>query len=90
MTSKRQQILDAIGAQLPLINTAFGYCNSVPVGRIYRGYKSKNEVNEYPVVYYGLGSETMEGISEGDTILRMELEAYIGVWMQTNSGQDIS
>ena len=84
MNSIRQDILLELGTQLPLIKIANGYHNDIAISNIYKGFKSLNQINTYPTMFYGLGSESMEPISEDDVIIKSELEAYIGIWFSSS------
>lgn len=86
MNSIRQKILEELGWQLSFISTANGYKNTLPGTRIYRGYKSINEVNEYPSAFYHLGSEKIIN-NESYTLKRIEAEVIIGVYIQSSTGQ---
>jgi len=86
MNSIRQDILKQIGLQLSYISTANGYSNTLPDTRIYRGYKSINEVNEYPCAFYMLGNEKLEH-SEAYEIQQADVEVVIGVYLQSATGQ---
>ena len=84
MNSIRQDILLELGTQLSLIKIANGYHNDIPIVNIYKGYKSLNQINTYPTIFFGLGAEKLESASEDDVIIKSELEAYIGVWFQSD------
>jgi len=86
MSSVRQNILTKLKQCLPYITTANGYTNTVK--NVYKGFKSLNQINEYPVLFYGLGAENVENTSEDMSLNLMKCEAYIGVYFQSSDLTD--
>ena len=85
MSSVRMNILDKISECLKFMTTANGYHNTVK--QVYKGFKSYNQINEYPVLFYGLGAETTEHVSETFTTMYQKCEAHIVVYFQ---GSDLT
>ncbi len=86
MNSIRQKILSKMEQCLSYIKTANGYHNTVK--QIYKGFRSLNQTNEYPILFYGLGSENVENTSEDHSLNMMKCEAYIGVYFQSSDLTD--
>ena len=83
MSSVRQNILNLMGEKLPLISTANGYSNTVRIENIYKGFKSLNQINTFPSLFYGLGSESLQSESEDNNTLMQKCEAYIGIYFKS-------
>jgi len=86
MSSVRQNILSKLKQCLPYITTANGYDNTVK--SIYKGYRSINQTNEYPILFYGLGFESVKNTSEDMSLNMIDCEAYIGVYFQSSNLTD--
>lgn len=82
MSSVRQNILTKLNQCLSYVKTANGYDNTVK--QIYKGFRSLNQTNEYPVLFYGLGSDIVENTSEDTSLNLMKCEAYIGVYFNSS------
>ena len=86
--SVRQDILTKFGTCIPFITATNKYVNTVISDKVYKGYKSIQGANDFPVLFYGLGSEKLQDESEDGNILIQRVEAYIGVYFSSNSLTD--
>lgn len=77
--SVRQNILTKLGTNLAFITSTNGYTNTVKSALIKQGWKSAQEINDYPYIYYGLHGEQVTDRSENDSVLYYRTSIYIVV-----------
>lgn len=82
--SGRQSILTQVKTDLPFITTANGYAVSLS-DRIYRGFLSSAQINNYPTCFYLFLGENAGDRNENDGVIEQEAELAIAVRISVQS-----